>query len=221
MRTLKQFVVAMAVVLAWSTGAAATTLSVGGSISYTYDGATSSPVCTLCDATSTLSFIDANTIRIDLANTSTDGVTAVNKLTGVGYDTVPLIDLTGATFFFFGDMATGWEVVDNGGGLGGFNLISDSTLGNIYLDDGQSGYVVIHLASSLGSFDVNGTAVHFQTINDVNGTSTKPPGTCVDCNGTDGSDGENETPVPEPGSLMLLGSGLVFAATRLRRNRAR
>jgi len=40
--------------------------------------------------------------------------------------------------------------------------------------------------------------------------------------GSDGSDGtDSETPVPEPGSLILLGSGLAFAANRFRQRKAR
>lgn len=42
------------------------------------------------------------------------------------------------------------------------------------------------------------------------------------CEGSSDSDGtDSETPVPEPGSLILLGSGLVYAASRLRPKKGR
>src|SRR5258706_3232443 len=91
-------------------------LNSGQSATFLYDGATASPVCTLCDASVTVTF-NGSSLNISFANTSTDNLSGVNILTVVAVNTTP--DLTFSNPQFSGLPAgKSWSFQTNG--LGGY-----------------------------------------------------------------------------------------------------
>jgi hypothetical protein len=187
------------------------TLNSGESATFLYDGATASPVCTLCDASVTLTF-NGDSLQISFANTSTDNLIGVNVLTQFAFNSSPNLSFGSATF---SGLPAGKDWLWKTNGLGGFEFGSDTVNGiNDGLEANESGSVLVSISSPtrLTSLQIDSTDTHFQAINVLNGTSTKPDGCVAGVEANCGSTSQ----VPEPTSWLLLGVGLVFVAGRLR-----
>jgi len=199
-------------------------LNNGQSATFLYDGATASPVCTLCDGSLTLTF-NGSSLNISFSNTSTDNLAGVNMLTLFAFNTTP--DLTFSNPQFSGLPAgKTWDFQTNG--LGGYEFGATSDQGiNNGLDAGQSGSLSVTISSPLNlvSLAIDATQTHFQNINADGGSSTKPNG-CVlgteDCGGGPegrGGAAATATAVPEPSTFLMLGSGLLVLARSVRKRR--
>jgi len=196
------------------------TLNSGESATFLYDGATANPVCSLCDASVTLTFNDSS-LTVVFSNTSSDNIGNVNVLTLFAFDSTP--DLTFSNPQFSG-LPAGKTWSFQTSGLGGFEFGATSDQGiTDGLEGGESGSLTVDISSPLNltSLAIDATQTHFQSINVLGGTSTKPDG-CVSgtdgCGGRPGGVATTATQVPEPSAIFLLGSGL-FALLGARRRK--
>jgi hypothetical protein len=193
--------------LAARADAALITLTEGQSATFLYDGATSSPACSLCDASINLTF-NGSSLFFSFSNTSTDSVANVNILTQFGFKSTPDMEIGSATFG--GAASSGWSFKDNG--LGGFEFGATHPGINGGLEAGQTGTVSVLItnAPTILSLGIDQTQTHFQSINSPGGTSTKPEGAACTTNCT-------PTQVPEAASFVLAGFGLLMLAAVARK----
>ena len=142
----------------------------------------------------------AGTLTLVLTNTSTDNI----KLTEIGFDAnmtisgTPIITYAGGTV---ADFVIGTQSLQ-----GTFTLGTNSSGGSDpdVLNDGESLTVVFTLVSPPPVIlEISDSAVHLQSLPD--GQSQKPHGEI--------------SHTPEPASMLLLGTGLVGIASRLRKRR--
>ncbi len=138
----------------------------------------------------TFTMLSGNQMKIDVTNTGAAG----SKLFSLGFNTTPNITGTSGVT----SNVSGWNICNNGQcGLGSLVEIAFGGGGNSALMGGQSGSITFTFSPG-APINIDATYAHMGGL---------PPN----------SEKITETQVPEPASLVLLGSGLLSAGGFIRR----
>jgi hypothetical protein len=151
---------------------------------------------------------DGKTLTISFLNTSTSDT----FLSGLGFNTSPDLATTAAAFSGLPSGATWSFTTGGGGGIGNFEAGAYGNGNNNRLKPGEGGTLTLTLSSPLtNGITLDVTMTHLTSLPD--GSSEKPIGVVT----TGGGNPPPPAEVPEPATLLLVGSSFLAGLPALRR----
>ena len=175
---------------------------------------------TLTTSTSYVDTGDADLLAafaIDFGTSTLDGATLVDGPAGSSWSALFLnLKVPGGSAKCSGSEAGSLCLEETPSEFDNLSLDANAVYSWLFrIDLGSSGFAdTTSLVAAIGTLKQTGPNYAFQgssVVNGLTGSLALPPG--------QEEDPDPVIPAPEPGSLMLLGSGLLFAASRMRRGK--